>query len=92
MPSFIMKGKLTASAIVAPFLAVELSEESVTRLLGIVSVYPEIEFNVLVSVGSLHMRSGSTLLSMASEPRTEGIICATSWHHYGQVLLHPYLC
>ncbi|KJH50138.1 hypothetical protein DICVIV_03701 [Dictyocaulus viviparus] len=84
-PAFILTGRLNAHAIVAPFLAIEFSEESLIKLRGILSNTPGIDFNILVSAGALATRKGSSLLSVGETPRAEGIICASTFIHEGQI-------
>ncbi|KHJ94719.1 hypothetical protein OESDEN_05349, partial [Oesophagostomum dentatum] len=84
-PAFILDGRLNAHAIIAPFLAVELSPESLLRLCGITSFTPAVDFNILVSAGALATGKNCTLLSMGDNPRAEGIICASTFYHQGQI-------
>ncbi|VDM76764.1 unnamed protein product, partial [Strongylus vulgaris] len=84
-PAFILDGRLNAHAIIAPFLAVELSPDSIVRLRGIVSYTPAVDFNILVSAGALATGRNCTLLSMGENPRAEGIICASTFYHQGQI-------
>ncbi|VDM52456.1 unnamed protein product [Angiostrongylus costaricensis] len=84
-PAFVLSGRLNAYAIIAPFLAVEFSPESLVKLRGISSTTPGAEFNILVSAGALATRKGSSLLSIGENPRAEGIICATTFYHEGQI-------
>ncbi|CAJ0591706.1 unnamed protein product [Cylicocyclus nassatus] len=84
-PAFILDGRLNAHAIIAPFLAVELSPESIIRLRGIVSFTPAVDFNILVSAGALATGRNCSLLSVGDSPRAEGIICASTFFHQGQI-------
>ncbi|KAE9419487.1 hypothetical protein Angca_001446, partial [Angiostrongylus cantonensis] len=84
-PAFVLSGRLNAYAIIAPFLAVELSPDSLVKLRGISSTTPGAEFNILVSAGALATQKGSSLLSIGENPRAEGIICATTFYHEGQI-------
>uniref|UniRef100_A0A7I4YWQ5 ANK_REP_REGION domain-containing protein n=1 Tax=Haemonchus contortus TaxID=6289 RepID=A0A7I4YWQ5_HAECO len=84
-PAFILEGHLNVHAVVAPFLAVELSPESLVRLRGIESTTPGVEFNILMSVGALSTGRSSSMLSVAEGPRAEGIICASTFYHEGQI-------
>ncbi|ETN84340.1 hypothetical protein NECAME_06902 [Necator americanus] len=84
-PAFILDGRLNAHAIIAPFLAVEFSPDSLVRLRGIVSATPAVDFNILVSAGALTTGKNCSLLSMGSDPRAEGIICASTFYHQGQI-------
>ncbi|KIH69651.1 hypothetical protein ANCDUO_00027 [Ancylostoma duodenale] len=84
-PAFVLDGRLNAHAIIAPFLAVELSPESMLRLRGIVSHTPGVDFNILVSAGALATGKNCSLLSMGDGPRAEGIIVASTFFHQGQI-------
>ncbi|CAI4221093.1 unnamed protein product [Auanema sp. JU1783] len=84
-PAFILSGRLSATAIIAPFTSIEISENSITRLIGLSSPNPEIEFNVLIAAGSLTTGKNSTIVSLAKNPSMEGIICAETWFHEGQI-------
>uniref|UniRef100_A0A8L8JZ19 ANK_REP_REGION domain-containing protein n=1 Tax=Heligmosomoides polygyrus TaxID=6339 RepID=A0A8L8JZ19_HELPZ len=84
-PAFILDGRLNAHAVVAPFLAVEISPDSLMRLRGIKSTTPEVDFNILLSVGALTTGRCSSLLSVGENPRAEGIICASTFYHEGQI-------
>ncbi|CAJ0929391.1 unnamed protein product, partial [Mesorhabditis belari] len=81
----ILSGKLNATAIIAPFLAIELTSTAFVRLFGLKSNTPDIDFNVLISAGALITQKDSSLLSMGDNEISEGIICATTWIHAGQV-------
>ncbi|KAJ1348621.1 hypothetical protein KIN20_003971 [Parelaphostrongylus tenuis] len=84
-PAFILSGRLNAHAIIAPFLAVEFSAESLARLRAISSTTPGADFNILVSAGALATQKGSSLISISENPQAEGIICASTFYHEGQI-------
>ncbi|VDL71327.1 unnamed protein product [Nippostrongylus brasiliensis] len=84
-PAFILDGRLNAHAVVAPFLAVEFSPQSLVRLFGIVSATPDVDFAILISAGAFTTGRNSSVLSVSENPTAEGIICASTFFHEGQI-------
>ncbi|CAJ0582047.1 unnamed protein product, partial [Mesorhabditis spiculigera] len=76
-PALLLGGKLNATAIIAPFLA--------GKPLKFICNTPHIDFNTLISAGALTTGKGCSIMSMGHSEVSEGIVCATTWAHSGQI-------
>lgn len=84
-PAFILEGQLKAEAIIAPFLAILLSTSSYSLLSGMDSIAKNTTFRTLISCNSLHTQRTSLIDSVPEDLFPEGILCATTWLHEGQI-------
>ncbi|VDN02877.1 unnamed protein product [Thelazia callipaeda] len=86
-PAFILKGQLKAEAVIAPFLILQFSTASYCFLSGMDSVVQKATYRSLISCSLLHTEPASLISSISAQetPLPEGISCATTWLHEGQV-------
>lgn len=84
-PAFVLEGQLKAEAVIAPFLAVVFSTSSYSLLSGMNSVSKDAAYRTLISCNSLHTQRTSLIDSTPEGLFPEGILCATTWLHEGQI-------
>ncbi|KAL3984582.1 hypothetical protein ACH3XW_35115 [Acanthocheilonema viteae] len=84
-PAFILEGQLKAEAVIAPFLAILFSTSSYSLLSGMNSVSEDATYRTLISCNSLHTQRTSLIDSIPEGLFPEGILCATTWLHEGQI-------
>ncbi|VDO30597.1 unnamed protein product [Onchocerca flexuosa] len=84
-PAFILDGQLKAEAIIAPFLAIRFSTSSYSSLSGMDSIAKDATYRTLISCNSLHTQRTSLIDSVPTGLFPEGILCATTWLHEGQI-------
>uniref|UniRef100_A0A0R3RZZ0 ANK_REP_REGION domain-containing protein n=1 Tax=Elaeophora elaphi TaxID=1147741 RepID=A0A0R3RZZ0_9BILA len=84
-PAFILEGQLKAEAVIAPFLAILFSTSSYSLLSGLDSVSKDATYRTLISCNSLHTQRTSLIDSTPEGLFPEGISCATTWLHEGQI-------
>lgn len=84
-PAFVLEGQLKAEAVVAPFLSILFSTSSYSLLSGMDSVSKEASYRTLISCNSLHTQRTSLIDSIPECLFPEGILCATTWLHEGQI-------
>ncbi|VDK79058.1 unnamed protein product [Litomosoides sigmodontis] len=84
-PAFVLEGQLKAEAVIAPFLDVLFSASSYSLLSGMDSVSKDASYRTLISCNSLHTQRTSLIDSIPERAFPEGILCATTWLHEGQI-------
>lgn len=84
-PAFVLEGQLKAEAVIAPFLAIQFSKSSYSLLSGMNSVTEVAPYRTLISCNSLHTERNSLIHSAPEDLFPEGILCAATWLHEGQI-------